>query len=76
MTREVIPTLNSAHGISLLDFIFSTPIFNATQVEENTNISIRTVYTLLNKLMKTKFITSDNAKRYKTYYCPQLLNII
>lgn len=76
MKREVIPTLNSAHGISLLDFIFSTPIFNATQVEENTNISIRTVYTLLNKLMKTKFITSDNAKRYKTYYCPQLLNII
>lgn len=76
MKREVIPTLNSAHGISLLDFIFSTPIFNATQVQENINISLRTVYTLLNKLMKTNFITSDDAKRYKTYYCPQLLNLI
>ena len=76
MKREVIPTLNSAHGISLLDFIFSTPIFNATQVQKNTDISIRTVYTLLNKLMKTDFITSDDAKRYKTYYCPQLLKLI
>ena len=76
MKREVIPTLNSAHGISLLDFIFSTPIFNATQVQEKTDISIRTVYTLLNKLIKTDFITSDDAKRYKTYYCPQLLKLI
>lgn len=77
MKTEIIPTLKSTSGIDLLDFIFSAPIFNAHQVSEKlSNISQRTVYTLLNKLQSTGFLTSTNEKKNKTYYCPQLLSIV
>ncbi|MGF3073192.1 Fic family protein [Facklamia sp. P13069] len=77
MKIEVIPTLNSASGIELLDFIFSSPIFSAKQASNHiTNISDRTIYSLLNKLTETKFLSTNDAKRNKTYYCPQLLKII
>ena len=55
MKEEIIPKLNSVSGIQLLDFIFSSPIFKAKQVSKHLSISERTVYTLLNKLMKNFF---------------------
>lgn len=77
MKNEIIPTLNSASGIELLDFIFSNPIFSAKQASRKiNNISERTIYTLLTKLTETSFLDTNNVKRNKTYYCPQLLQII
>lgn len=76
MKTEITPKLKSVHSIELLDFIFRSPIFSAKQVEENTPINLRTVYTLLSKLEETDYIKSSSAKRYKTYYCPHLLNIV
>lgn len=77
MKNEIIPQLKSASGIELLDFIFSTPIFSAQQVSKNlSNITLRTVYTLLNKLQETDFLDSTDNKRNKTYFCPQLLSIV
>lgn len=77
MKSEIIPSLNSASGIDLLDFIFSAPIFSAKQASDHlTHISDRTVYTLLNKLSESNFLSSNEAKRNKTYYCPQLLSIM
>lgn len=77
MKSEIIPSLNSASGIDLLDFIFSAPIFSAKQASDHlTHISDRTVYTLLNKLSESSFLSSNEAKRNKTYYCPQLLSIM
>lgn len=76
MKHEVIPKLNSTFGIELLDFIFLKPIFNASQVTEQLNVSSKTAYNLLNKLIETEFLSDNNAARNKTYFCPQLLSLI
>ncbi|HGA0003847.1 TPA: Fic family protein [Streptococcus agalactiae] len=76
MKEQVIPKLNSVSGIQLLDFIFSAPIFKAEQVSEHLKISKRTTYTLLNKLIDEGYLSTDNAQRNRTYYCPQLLSIV
>ncbi|HGD3270017.1 TPA: BlaI/MecI/CopY family transcriptional regulator, partial [Streptococcus agalactiae] len=52
------------------------PIFKAEQVSEHLKISKRTTYTLLNKLIDEGYLSTDNAQRNRTYYCPQLLSIV
>lgn len=76
MKEQVIPKLHSVSGIQLLDLIFSAPIFKAKQVSEHLKISERTTYTLLNKLIEEGYLSTDNAQRNRTYYCPQLLSIV
>lgn len=73
MKNNVIPQLNSASGIKLLDFIFENPMFNAKKASESVEINVRTIYKLLKKLEDLGYIQSTDQKRNKTYYCPQLL---
>ena len=68
--------LNSAHAIQLLDFIFQRPIFNAKRVQKETGIPIRTVYSLLNKLVEMGCLLNNRAKRNTVYYCMRLIRII
>ncbi|MCI3136320.1 Fic family protein [Staphylococcus hominis subsp. hominis] len=76
MKSEIIPQLKSTKSIQLLDYIFSNPIFNAKQIDNQVDLNIRTIYKLLNKLEELGYIQTTDQKRNKTYYCPQLLNII
>lgn len=73
---EVIVNLNSVHGIKILDFMFSSPIFSATQASKETEINIRTMYLLLKKLEDASVLITNDSKRNKTYFFPQLLDII
>lgn len=50
MKSEIIPQLKSTKSIQLLDYIFSNPIFNAKQIDNQVDLNIRTIYKLLNKL--------------------------
>ena len=72
--NEILPQLNSKHGIELLDLIFQSPILTASYVEKKLKISRQTVYTLFEKLISLKILKVEikNNKR-KTYYCEQLL---
>ncbi|MCG3399551.1 Fic family protein [Staphylococcus massiliensis] len=76
MKNKVINQLNSANSIKLLNFIFESPVFNAKQASKASQLSIRSIYTLLNKMEKLGYIKSTDKKRNKIYYCPQLLEII
>lgn len=72
--NEILPQLNSKHGIELLDLIFQSPILTASYVEKKLKISRQTVYTLFEKLISLKILKveiKDNKR--KTYYCEQLL---
>lgn len=76
MKSDVIPQLKSAKSIQLLDFMFEHPMFSSRQADKNIDLNIRTIYNLLSKLEELGYLASTNKKRNKTYYCPQLLQII
>lgn len=76
MKNDVMPKLKSAKSMQLLDFMFEHPMFNAKQADENIDLNIRTIYNLLSRLEELGYLSSTDQKRNKTYYCPQLLQII
>ncbi len=68
--------LNSAHAIQILDFIFQHPLFTAKQLETDTSIPYRTVNTLLKRLVETKCISKNEAKRNALFYCAPLIKLL
>ena len=78
MKEKIINTLNSVHAIQILDFIFEHPIFKAKQLIENDSLNIpsKTVYNLLNKLIKDEILIDDGQIRNKTYFCMKLIRLL
>ena len=77
MKDNILPQLNSVHGMKVIDFIFQHPVFKAKQLlNSDLNIPIKSVYTLLSKLEKSGILITDDNKRNRTYICGSLIKLL
>lgn len=66
----------SAHMVDLMNLLYKYPIVNAKMITEKTGIPATSVQRYLTMLTDTKILYSNNKKRNRTYYYPELLSII
>lgn len=69
-------TAKSAHMVDIMNLLYKYPIVNAKRITEKTGIPATSVQRYLSILTDEKILYSDNKKRNRTYYYPELLSII
>ncbi len=68
--------IKSYYYIAILDFIFQHPIFTAKQLAQSVQASKQTIYTVLNKMLDLKLISSTDNTKNKTFLCEKLIDIV
>lgn len=75
--KEQDANMRSYYFIRVLDFIFQHPIFTASQLLAENNLSAKqTMYNLLKKLCNAGIIKQIDSIKNKTYICRELLSIV
>ena len=76
MKTKIVSEAHSSHDIPILDYIFEHPVFKAKQISIDLHINLRTMYTIIRRLVSEKFITTDGNKRNITYVCIDLIKLL
>ena len=67
---------HSQYFVSIVDSLFTKPVFKADEFISYTKTNKATAYSYLRKLEENWFISWTKSQRYRTYYFDPLLKII
>ena len=76
MKESISSIPGSKYAITVLDFIFSQPIFSSEDFIGVTKINKPSTARILNYLCSQKILRDDGRQRYRTYFFTDLLRII
>ncbi len=68
--------INSQYLLSVIDFMFQSPVFKVNQLIEAVPMSRDTAYSIVNQLTELNILSHDGASRNKTYIVNSILNHI